>query len=272
MFSLDAYLTRIDLPARPTLDADGLARLQRQHRLAIPFENLNIRLGRGVAIDSASVFNKLVTRRRGGYCFEHNRLFLDALDALGFVARPLLARVWLAAEGVPPLTHTLALVTIDGAPFIADPGFGGSYFPVLPLADGAEVTAPDGARFALRADPEHGWMLLRDGPADGTDGRNITPGWQPQFSFDLRTVEEADLLLSNYWTSTAPGTRFTTLTIASIVLPHGFARLTDRYYSRSAGDNDTSGEITDPRVYRMRMSLMFGIDLSADDVAQLGLF
>ena len=181
--------------------------------------------------------------------------------------------MWLAANGaVPPLTHTLALVSVDGESFVADPGFGGSYFPVMPLADGAEAVAPDGARFVLRTDPEHGRMLLRDGAPGGTDGRNTAPGWQPQFSFDLRVVEEADLLLSNHWTSTAPGTRFTTLTIASIVLPHGFARLTDRHYSRHAADSDASGEIADPRVYRMRMSLMFGIDLTAEEVQSLGLF
>ncbi|WP_438452424.1 arylamine N-acetyltransferase, partial [Listeria monocytogenes] len=76
MFDLTAYLARIDLPETPVADVDGLAALQRAHRLAIPFENLDVKLGRGVAIDSASVFDKLVTRRRGGYCFEQNRLLL----------------------------------------------------------------------------------------------------------------------------------------------------------------------------------------------------
>ena len=83
-FDLDAYLARIRLPARPTLDDLGLAAVQRAHRLAIPFENLDIRLGRGIRIDSESVFAKLVTAKRGGYCFEQNRLFADALTALGF--------------------------------------------------------------------------------------------------------------------------------------------------------------------------------------------
>ena len=85
-FDLAAYLARIRLGARPTLDHYGLAAMQRAHRLAIPFENLDIRLGRGVAIDSDAVFAKLVTAKRGGYCFEQNRLFADALDALGFTA------------------------------------------------------------------------------------------------------------------------------------------------------------------------------------------
>ncbi len=274
MFDLDAYLARIDLPARPTLDQAGLARLQRAHRLAIPFENLDVILGRGIAIDSASVFAKIVTARRGGYCFEQNRLFADALATLGFEARPLLARVWLgidlAAGPVPPLTHTFSLVAVDGRQWIADPGFGGTYAPVMPLEDGAEDEAPDGARFRLTRHPRHGWLLERRGPAASTDGRGAGEGWQPQYSFTLDEVFDADLALGNLWSSTAPGTRFTTLRIVSIVLPHGFATLTDAHYRRVAADAETAGTITDPRVYRMRLSLMFGIDLSAEDVAALG--
>lgn len=272
MFDLDAYLARIDLPALPTRDAAGLQRLQRAHRLAIPFENLDVRLGRTIAIDSASVAAKLLSARRGGYCFEHNRLLLDALAALGFAARPLLARVWLGATEPPPLTHALSLVMLDDGAWIADAGFGGSYAPVMPLRDGAEADAPDGARFVLRADDARGWLLLRDGMAATTDGRGTGTGWQPQYSFTTTAVEASDLALSNWWTSTSPASRFTQTTLASIVLPHGLARLTDRHYARRAAEAETAGEITDPRVYRMRLSMMFGIDLSAEEVMALGLF
>jgi len=272
MFDLDAYLARIGLPARVTPDAEGLGRLQREHRLSIPFENLDVRLGRGIAIDGDSVFAKLVTAKRGGYCFEHNRLFMDALTALGFQVRPLLGRVWLGAQDVPPLTHTLSLVTIDGQEWIADAGFGGSYAPVMPLVDGAKVEASDGATFRLDADAERGWVLSRRGDPGSTDGRGGSEGWQPQYSFHRTEVFDADLALSNHWTSTAPGSRFTRMTIASIVLPHGLAALTDRHYHRRAGDSTTRADLTDPRVYRMRMSLMFGIDLTPEEVAALQLF
>ena len=271
-FNLPAYLDRIRLPARPTLDHLGLAAVQRAHRLAIPFENLDVPLGRGIDITPDAVFGKLVVAGRGGYCFEQNRLFLDALRTLGFDARPLLARVWLNADGVPPKTHTLSLVTVDGQPWIADAGFGGSYAPPMPLVDGAEADAPDGARFRLTQDAEHGWMLLRHGDLGTTDGRGGGPGFQPQYSFTIDPVWPADLAMANLWTSTAPGTRFTTLKIVSIVLPHGFATLTDRHYRRRVGEDETASEIADPRVYRMRLSMMFGIDLSKDDVGALGLF
>lgn len=271
-FDLAAYLARIRLGARPTLDHYGLAAMQRAHRLAIPFENLDIRLGGGVAIDSDAVFAKLVTAKRGGYCFEQNRLFADALDALGFTARPLLARVWLGAAAMPPLTHMICLVTIDGQDWIADAGFGGSYSPPLPLIDGAEAETPDGARFRLRQDAALGWMLERDGDSATTDGRGGGQGFQPQFSFTLAAVEAPDLAMANHWTSTRPGTRFLDLVVVSIALPAGFASLTDRAYSRRSASENASATIDDPRVYRLRLSMMFGIDLSAEEVAALRLF
>jgi len=279
-FDLDAYLLRIGLPARVTVNAEGLARLQRAHRQSIPFENLDVMLGRGVAIDPASVFAKLVARRRGGYCFEHGRLFGDALAALGFRGRPLLARVWLGVEDgadAPPLTHTLSLVRFgsdeSGAEaWIADAGFGGSYTPPMKLVEAQEVAAPDGARFRLSRDGNT-WTLWREGHAGGTDGRDEAlgrvGGWFRQYSFTLAEVEPADLALSNHWVSTAPASRFTRQRIVSIVLPTGFASLTDRAYRRRAGAEENAGEITDPRVYRMRLSLMFGIDLTADEAALL---
>ena len=274
MFDLDAYLARIRLPLAPTPDAEGLAILQRAHRLAIPFENLDIPLGRGIAIDRDSVFAKLVGAGRGGYCFEHGRLFLDALEALGFEARPLFARVWLGTKGeVPPQTHTLALVTLDGQEWIADAGFGAAYSPPMPLAEGAEADTPDGARFRLARDPVFGWMLSRNGDPATTDGRVDAEadetGWQRQCSFTLALVYPSDLILANHWVSTAPESRFVQHRIVSVPLPHGLASLTDTHYRRRNGDQATETEISDPRVYRMRLSMMFGIDVSAEEATVL---
>ena len=266
-FDLDAYLARLTLGARPSPDAEGLTRLQRAHRQAIPFENLDVILGRGIRIDSDAVFAKLVTARRGGYCFEHNRLFGDALAALGFEARPVLARVWMMdPPATPGLTHTLSLVTIDGQGWIADPGFGGSYTPPMPVIDGATAEAPDGAKFRLVRDATYGWMLSRDANDAGGEG------WHDQYSFTLAQVWDADLAMGNHWCATSSDSRFTTSRIVSVVLPNGFASLNGTAYHRRNGAEETRAEISDPRVYRMRLSMMFGLELSTDEVAGLGLF
>ncbi|ODT85121.1 MAG: arylamine N-acetyltransferase [Sphingobium sp. SCN 64-10] len=232
---LAAYLDRLRLAAAPAADADGLAHLQAAHRQAIAFENLDVRLGRPIRIDSERVFDKLVTRRRGGYCFEQNRLFSDMLAALGLPNRSLLARVRLGLpdDVTPPRTHVLLLVDLAGTPWIADAGFGASYVPPLPLEDGATARSDDGAahrlrRIGARGDLGGEWLLERAGPASATDGRAAPHAdWQPQYSFDLAPVAPDDLEQCNHWTSTRPGTRFTSLQIVSIPLPGGFATMTD---------------------------------------------
>ena len=263
-FDLSAYLARIGLAVPPAADAAGLALVQRAHRLAIAFETLDIALGRRIAIDGEAVFAKLVAGRRGGCCFEHNQLFIDALGALGFEAAPLLARVWLGASHVPVRTHALALVTIDGTRWIADAGFGGSYAPPMPLADGEAAEAPDGARFRLARDPLHGWMLER--------ARGEGEAWEPQYSFTEEHVFPVDLELASHWIQTAPESRFARGDVVSIPLPHGLATLEGTRYRRRNGEQTAEAEIADASVYRMRLSLMFGIDLSAEEVAALGLF
>lgn len=268
-FDLDAYLARIGLDARPAADAAGLAQVQRAHRLGIAFEDLDIPLGRGIRIDPDGVFRKLVTDGRGGYCFEQNRLFRDALGALGFTVRPLLARVWLGQADdapPPPHTHALNLVMLDGQEWVADAGFGGSYAPPMPLTDGREVASPDGAIHRLVAQDD-GWMLERHGAP--TDPRAIGTGWQRQYGFTTDPVTEADLEAANLYTSTTPGTRFTTLKVVSIALPTGFASLTDRHFRYNDGATASERVIEDPEDYRRGLADTFGLHLTAEEVATL---
>jgi len=259
---LRAYLERIGCegPVRP--DRATLERLQRAHRLTIAFENLDIPLGRGIALESDRLFDKLVIRRRGGYCFEQNALFLGMAETIGFAVRPLLARVWLAAEGIPPRTHTLNLVRLDGEEIIADVGFGGSFVPPLLLAAGAEAATADGARHRLVEDRDHGWMLERDGGET----------WQRQYSFGLDQVWPADLEAANHFTATRPGTRFTTLRIASATTADGYVSLVGRTFTASRMGRSETREIGNAEEYRGLLRDRFGLDLAADEIDGLGLY
>ena len=140
----------------------------------------------------------------------------------------------------------------------------------MPLADSAEASTADGARHRLRRDATHGWMLERHGRAEHTDGRGANlPGWAPQYSFTEERVWPADLRLANHWTATAPASRFTQAPVVSIVLPRGFASLLGRRYARANGGDRTEAEIGSAKAYRLRLGMLFGIELSPDEADAL---
>src|SRR3954451_21446410 len=125
-----AYFDRIGYrgPGGPTVDT--VRALLAAHNLSIPFENLAPLLGIPVAdLSAAALTDKLVHRRRGGYCYEHNGLMGYMLDALGFGVERLAGRVvWMNPDGpLPAQTHQVLRVTVPGVdgPLLVDVGFGG---------------------------------------------------------------------------------------------------------------------------------------------------
>ena len=274
---LEAYCARLNLAAPPQPDAAGLAQLQAAHRQAITFENIDVLLRRPIAIDSEAVFAKLVTRGRGGYCFEQNRLYADMLGAIGIATCPLLARPRLALPPgtIGPRTHVLLLAQIEGQDWLADAGFGGSFVPPLPLRDGAETQTPDGARHRLShvGLPDGTWLLERAGPRATTDGRaRDSDDWQAQYSFDLAHVEQMDLEQANHWTATWPGSRFLAAPIVSRVLPAGFMALSGTTLSIAQSGTADKRELLSAAEWREALADLFGITLTPEDVAQLALF
>jgi len=122
---VNQYLQRIKLNNCAT-DFNGLKKLQQHHLLNIPFENLNVVVGRPIHIDHDSLYRKIVQSKRGGYCFELNTIYAELLSALGFKTKPVLGRVWLRnPEKIPARNHLAHLVELNGEIFVTDVGFGG---------------------------------------------------------------------------------------------------------------------------------------------------
>lgn len=195
--SLDAYLARIGLASAPR---PGLARVHRAHVTSIPFENFDPYGGRPVTLDTAHLEDKLVTRGRGGYCFEHNTLLRGALESLGLEVEPMLARVRLGPEGSPrPLNHLLLRVTDRRGTWLADVGFGaGAPLDPLPFELDTE-TEQSGWRYRLVTDaPE--WVLQTHN--DGS--------WSDMYGFVPEPVEDIDIEVQNWFTSTHPSSSFVT--------------------------------------------------------------
>src|SRR6266700_1592257 len=124
-FRLDAYLERIRYNGPLSPSVETLSRLHHAQVMSIPFEDLNVFLGWPIQIDPTSLVTKLVEKRRGGYCYELNGLFLMVLQHLGFTVTPLAARVF-HGETLSQKSHRLTLVEIEGMRWLADVGFGGN--------------------------------------------------------------------------------------------------------------------------------------------------
>ncbi len=169
MFELDAYLERIGLAGRPSL-----AEVHRAHVTSIPFENLDPQRGVPVSLALEDLQDKLVARRRGGYCFEQNLLLAHGLRALGADVDLFLGRVRLGAEDgvVRPRSHLVLSVRAEGTTWLADAGFGlGTPLEPLPLEAGPEHEQ-SGWRFRLVQD---GSELVLQTVEEDVPGSTCTP-------------------------------------------------------------------------------------------------
>jgi arylamine N-acetyltransferase len=207
---LTAYFDRIEYcgATEPTLDV--LQDLITAHTRKIPFENLDPFTGVPVAdLSPAALSDKLVRRRRGGYCYEQNGLMAYVLAELGYRVRRLAGRVvWMAPPNapVPAQTHTLLAVTFPGCPgpYLVDVGFGGQT-PTSPLrleTGNAQQTTHEPYRLEDRGD---GLVLQAQ----------VRDNWQALYEFTNRTQPQIDLTVGSWYVSTHPASHFVTgLTVA----------------------------------------------------------
>ncbi|MEV4357744.1 arylamine N-acetyltransferase family protein [Nonomuraea sp. NPDC004186] len=160
---LEAYLARIGHGGPLTPTYETLRALHLAHVRSIPFENLDVVLGRGIALDVGSLQDKLVTGGRGGYCHEQNLLFAAALERLGFVLTRHLARIRLGRRHLPR-SHATLTVEADGRTWLADVGFGGEGL-VVPIAFEDGATARSGP-WEWRLGRDGDFRVLHAGPAE----------------------------------------------------------------------------------------------------------
>ncbi len=224
---LDAYCERVGYAGDRSPTLGTLSALQNAQVRAIPFENLDPLAGLVVAIDIESIHGKLVKARRGGYCFEHNTLLWRMLERLGFTVSALAARVrWQVPQGViTALGHMALRVDLDGASYLVDAGFGGlSLTTPLDLGvSGAQVTTREPCRLTRRNDT----YLLEAGLGDT---------WAPLYQFDLRAHYPQDFEIFNWYTCTAPRSRFVrSLMGASIEGNRQHTLLNNRHTVRELG-------------------------------------
>lgn len=228
--NIQAYLDRINYrgPIDPT--AQTLRDLQVAHLLTVPFENLSIHSSEPIVLDDASLFDKIVTRRRGGFCYELNGLFAALLRALGFQVDMLSARV-ANSEGVfgPDFDHMSLLVSLDDR-WIADVGFGDSFLEPLLLDEPGEQV--QGARaYKIVSDDGPKTLMRREAGDD----------WQAQYRFGLQPYNYADYADMCLYHQTSPESHFTRKRVCTRATLEGRITLSDlRLITTSNGERQES--------------------------------
>lgn len=215
--NIQAYLGRIGYrgPLAPT--AETLRALQVAHLQAVPFENLSIHAGQPIVLEDDALFDKVVTRRRGGFCYELNGLFAALLRALGFEVVRLSAGVARADGSFGPDFDHMALMVLLEERWLADVGFGDSFREPLRLDARGEQDQGDRA-WRIDEDGSHLILLQREG-AEGP--------WAPQYRFTLQPHEYADYAEMCRYHQTSPQSHFTRGRICSLATPDGRVSLSE---------------------------------------------
>lgn len=248
---LDRYAERVGLREglkRGTAAGDELlSSVHFAHATSIPFENLDIHLGLPIRIEPERVFDKLVTQRRGGYCFEQNGLLLSVLRALGFTARPLSARVTYSGGPPRPRTHMVLLVQSSGREWLADVGFGThNLLAPLPFEPGV-VREVHGETFRITREHEV-QVLLGD-------------VWTSLYRISLEAQEPADFVMGNWFTSTHPSSLFVRSKIVSRAGIGSRTLLLDRELKVRRGTEVDTRVLDDDEAWLAALRETFGIEL-----------
>lgn len=213
-FNLTNYLSRIGYEGEVHVDVATLTQLVQKQLRSIPFENTEVQSGRIPSLIPEDIYTKIITNRRGGYCYEINGIFAMALTAIGFEsyfagARPMFYPMR------RPKTHMVIIVRCEGRDYLCDTGFGG-YALRAPIMIKEGGVIQDGDRFGLELiDGEYVLSSL------------VQDEWQRQYGFALQPQEWIEFSLSNYFNATHPDTIFTQKKLAIMQTPNGRKILVD---------------------------------------------
>jgi N-hydroxyarylamine O-acetyltransferase len=244
-----AYLDRVGVTGPPAGDAAGLRALHRAHQMTVPFENLSIHLSEPISLDERDLIDKIVRRRRGGFCYELNGAFALLLEALGAQVSRVAARVYGEAGLSPPFDHLALIVRpADGSgPWLADVGFGShSDYPLL-LEARDDQDDPAG-RFRLAEADAGDVDVLRDG--------------QPQYRLETRERSLADCIPTCWWQQTSPQSHFTQSTICSRLTPGGRVSISGRMLIQTQNGTRTEQQLDSDDALLAAYQDHFGVELS----------
>ena len=289
MLNLSAYLDRIGYSGSTDPSAETLRAIHRAHMLAVPFENLDIHLGRPIVCDEARFLHKVVQERRGGFCYELNGAFAALLRALGFDVTLLSARV-VGSDGSesPEFDHLTLRVDLptsaahglsSGPPWLADVGFGDGFLEPLRIAPNLEQRQI-GRVYRLHEVEGVFHLEVATGDQGVADGKvkiddkvkagdklkaddNISSAdkWKRQYSFTLQPRQLSEFAAMCRYHQTSPESHFTRQRICTRATPEGRVTLSDLKLIETRNGEREERELAGEQQWRATLRELFRVDL-----------
>ena len=251
MNRIDEFLKRINIEAAPMKTVEFLGELQENFVLSIPYENLDIINGVPISLDPEDIYEKIVTRCRGGYCFELNALLHHMLCEMNFTVKSAFARFLRGESEIPFRRHRIVIVTLDGCEWMMDVGVG-QIAPRRPLKlVCGEVQEQNGEHYRFEYDGELGWVLY-----DLHRGQ-----WRKYISFTTEKQYDKDFAPTSFWCEHHCDSPFNKKTMLSIKTKEGRKTLDGNIFKIFRADSCIHEEEIAPESINSTLSLHFGLNV-----------
>lgn len=258
MIDAKPYLQRISYHGSAAPTAESLRELHVAHLLAVPFENLSIHSGEPIVLEDQALFEKIVGRRRGGFCYELNGLFAALLRTLGFELEMISAQVANSQGGFgPDFDHMALIVSLDQR-WLADVGFGDSFLEPLLLDDGGIQT--QGERdYKIILQDDYRILMQRDAGGD----------WKAQYRFTLQPYAYSDYAGMCHFHQTSPDSHFTKGHMCSRATPAGRVTLVGMRLITTSKEGERREVVVESNDdFAQLLRAHFGIELNAGPTAE----
>lgn len=249
------YLERICYTGSLEPCFETLKELHKAHMFAVPFENLDVSSGRPIVLSYPSLYDKIVLRHRGGFCYELNGLFGWLLEQLGFDVEMVSARVIHNAQPGPEFDHMVLLLKTEDR-LIADVGFGDSFLEPLWLASDREVEQHASTYRLVGPEYERALQTLRDS------------AWESQYIISPQPRRFDEFKPMCRFHQTSPESTFTQKTVCSVATANGRTTLSNGSLILTTGGSREEFEISGEEEYRSLLKAHFGIEFGAGLVVQ----
>ena len=254
---VEKYLARIQFGETPIVDLQTLKALQRQHLLTVPFENLDIHLHFPIILDTRKFYDKIINRRRGGFCYELNGLFNDLLLAIGFKTTIVSARAFHGPDKYgDEFDHLAILVELDEKKFITDVGFGEFCFTPILLKPGIHQNDERGL-FIIEQFNEQ-YCVIRKKSGDDV--------WNNEYIFSEVPRDLQDFSEMCKYHQTSPNSHFTKQMLCSLPTINGRITLTERSLKITSNKEIVETAIAHYSEFQRELKHYFDIDIEATEL------